>query len=179
MKKKITCKKKSQLPIYFVFSGRNNLPYFFHIFINSIDLETCMMHALSCLHYNWPSKTSFLYVQTLSEQAFGAKSKRMNLKEIMFGTTSAIGKWSYCVWAQGNTNHVLFMHGKVTRPGLKALPRRSTWVGVVSLHFSIYMIWLHWREIELYLAAGLPRVFNRHIVSSSYISWIISCQDAT
>ncbi len=148
----------------------------FHIFINSIDLETCMMHALSCLHYNWPSKTSFLYVQTLSEQAFGAKSKRMNLKEIMFGTTSAIGKWSYCVWAQGNTNHVLFMHGKVTRPGLKALPRRSTWVGVVSLHFSIYMIWLHWREIELYLAAGLPRVFNRHIVSLSYISWIISCQ---
>lgn len=97
----------------------------------------------------------------------------------MFVTVSAICKWSYCVWAQGNTNHVLFMHGKVTRPGLKVLPHRSTWVVVVvSMHFSIYLICTGEKSkpLELYLAAGLSREFNRHIVSSSYISWLISRQ---
>lgn len=81
------------------------------------------------------------------------------------------------VWTQGNTNHVLFMHGKVTRPGLRVLPHSSTWVVVVSLDLRVKISPLERKQ------SHLSCIWQRgshgcliDIMSSSYISALVLCQ---
>ncbi len=77
------CEIKSHNYLFILYSVAETI---FHIsFMFSSTVCSRNLHDacfISCLHYTWPSLTSFLLVQTLSEQVFGAKSKRMNLKEL-------------------------------------------------------------------------------------------------